>query len=309
MRATDVIADGGEAWVADVGGSHVTTARIALSAEPTIVSRTTAAVATHGDADQILGSISAALKHVQGEIDRCTIALPGPFDYEAGHGTFAGVAKFGAIAGVDLRERLGCLLGIVPENVRFVNDAIAYAIGEWFVSPHRPDRLVCITLGTGVGSAFLSDGRAVEDGPEVPPHGWAHLLTIGDRPLEDSVSTRAIQRRYVEATVTAADVGAAPALHEISVREIAERARGGESQAIDTLDTTMFELGEALGPWVVRFRASEVVVGGSMARSWDVLGPAFERGLASTDVRTDRVTVRASRLFDDAPLIGAAVHG
>ncbi|MGN6126223.1 MAG: ROK family protein, partial [Humibacter sp.] len=255
VRSADETAVLREAWVADVGGSHVTAARIEFSAEPAVLNRTTAAVATHGDADEILESITAALQHVQGAATRCTIALPGPFDYEAGHGTFAGVAKFGAIAGVDLRARLGRLLGIAPENVRFVNDAIAYGVGEWFVSPRRPDRLVCITLGTGVGSAFLDGGRAVEDGPEVPPHGWAHLLTIGDRPLEDSVSTRAIQQRYAEKTGNAADVAAALAPREFSVREIAERARDGDSCAVDTLDTAMFELGEALGPWVVRFRA------------------------------------------------------
>jgi glucokinase len=66
----------------------------------------------------------------------------------------------------------------------------------------------------------------------------------------------------------------------------------------------MFELGEALAPWIASFAATETVVGGSMARSWDVLHVGFERGVRTV---AGCVQVAASRLLDDAPLIGAAV--
>lgn len=280
--------------VADIGGSHVTAAVVELGRDIRILKRATAPIETHGDADAILGSIVTTLRRASPSAGRWMIALPGPFDYEHGVGTFEGVGKFAALAGVDLRARLSSMLKVAASDVRFVNDAIAYGIGEWSASPYRPDRFVCITLGTGIGSAFLDRGRSVKSGPDVPPHGWAYLLEINGAPLEDSVSTRAIQRRYL------GERG-----EHLTVREIAERARAGEARAHAVLESAMFELGEAIRPWIVRFRASETIVGGSMARSWDILGPAFERGL-NAEVAT-ATSVRASRLFDDAPLIGAAV--
>jgi glucokinase len=282
------------AGVVDVGGSHVTGAVVELGPTPHVLTRSSAAIDTHGDKDTLLATLRRALGAVAPAAERWTIAMPGPFDYERGSGTFDGVAKFSTLAGLDLRAEFSSMLAVPEERVSFINDAIAYGIGEWLVSDTRPRRFVCLTLGTGVGSAFLDDGRPVEAGPEVPPHGWAHLLEIDGAPLEDAVSTRAIRRRYRE------DGG-----EEISVREIADRARAGEHRARTVLQTAMGELGEAVSPWLMRFHASEVVVGGSMARSWDLLGADFVAGLARGGV-TD-AAVHASRLFDDAPLVGCAV--
>ncbi|WP_022899029.1 ROK family protein [Humibacter albus] len=296
--AADIAEDspGGEElrWVADIGGSHVTAAVIEVGDQPRVIRRATGEIEPEANADEILQSITGTLRRAAPGAGAWTIALPGPFDYERGSGTFEGVAKFAALANVDLRTRLSAVLGVERGDVRFVNDAVAYGVGEWSASPHRAARFVCITLGTGVGSAFLDYGHPVESGREVPPHGWAHLLEIEGRPLEDFVSTRAIQRRYGQHRDD-----------RRTVREIADRARRGEAHAAEILDAAMFELGTALAPWIARFGATETVVGGSMARSWDVLGGPFAR--AVQDVTAETVNIRASTLFDDAPLIGSAM--
>ncbi|MFC4245191.1 ROK family protein [Gryllotalpicola reticulitermitis] len=281
------------AGVIDIGGSHITAAIVELDPTPRVLARSGAAIDTHGAREKLLGALHAAVSNVAASAERWTIAMPGPFDYERGIGTFDGVAKFSTLAGLDLRAQFSSMLGIDQSRVSFINDAIAYGTGEWFVSDARPARFVCITLGTGVGSAFLDGGRPVEEGRSVPPHGWAHLLEVGGAPLEDAVSTRAIRRRYAEAGGD-----------DLSVREIAGHARAGESRASTVLTTAMHELGEALGPWIERFHATEVVVGGSMSRSWDLLGAAFEDGLR--DHRVGTATIRPSVLFDDAPLVGCA---
>ncbi len=282
------------AWVADVGGSHVTAAVIEIGDERRILARESAEIQPQGNAGQILGSLAVAMRAVAPDAPRWTIALPGPFDYQRGIGTFEGVAKFSALAGVNMRTSLGCLLGVAETDLRFVNDAIAYGIGEWSLSKRRPARFVCVTLGTGIGSAFLDQGKPVESGPDVPSCGWVHLLALRGAPLEDTVSTRAIQRRYER------EGG-----ERCSVQQIAERARAGEPRANAVLEFAMSGLGTALAPWIARFDASEIVVGGSMARSWDVFGAALA-GAVVAGVG-ESVTVRPTRLFDDAPLIGAAL--
>jgi glucokinase len=288
------------AHVVDIGGSHVTAATVELVGGPRVVERSSSAIDTHGDRDTLLRAIGDTLRPLASGAEGWTIALPGPFDYERGIGSFEGVEKFSALADLDLRAALSDILGIAEDRVAFVNDALAYGIGEWSVSTQRPKRFICITLGTGIGSAFLDDGHPVESGPEIPPHGWAHLLTYDGGPLEDAVSTRAIQRRYAQ------DGGGDLEGSVLEVREIAERARAGEDRARALLETAMVELGGVLAPWVESFGATEVVVGGSMARSWDVLGAGFIRGI--TLDATAPVAVRPSGLLDDAPLIGAAVH-
>ncbi|MCU1526926.1 MAG: hypothetical protein JWP75_689 [Frondihabitans sp.] len=280
---------------ADIGGSHVTAAVVELGPEPRILARSNSDYDADSDRETLLGTMVDTLRGAAADARQWVIALPGPFDYERGSGSFEGVAKFRALAGVDLRSEFSSRLGIAGDRIRFVNDAIAYGIGEWSVSPDRPVRFACITLGTGIGSAFLDCGQPIESGPEVPPHGWAHLLEIDGEPLEDWVSTRAIQRRYAEA-------GGGM----LSVREITDRARREEPRASIVIEAAMVDLGCALAPWFARFLAREVVVGGSMARSWDVLGPAFERGVENATSMP--VRIRPSRLFDDAPLIGAAAY-
>ena len=82
------------AWVADLGGSHVTAAVIEIGDERRILARESAEIQPQGNAGQISGSLAVAMRAVAPDAPRWTIALPGPFDYQRGIGTFEGVAKF-----------------------------------------------------------------------------------------------------------------------------------------------------------------------------------------------------------------------
>ena len=57
------------------------------------------------------------------------IAIPGPFDYTRGIAAIHGVRKFDALFGLDLKEEIKrvCSLPVV-----FLNDASAYALGEYY---------------------------------------------------------------------------------------------------------------------------------------------------------------------------------
>lgn len=282
----------------DIGGSHASAALFEMTAGGLVAIRQTAgALDSQAPLPQLLGSIIGTIRELEPPpgLD-WAIALPGPFDYRRGSGTFEGVGKFQSLEGVDLRAAFSAAVSTEPDRIGFLNDAVAYGIGEWTSSASRPRRLVCITLGTGVGSVFLEDGRAVDDGPTVPPKGWVHLLQIGARPLEETVSTGAIQDAYAAATGS-----------HSTVRAIADAARTGDRAALRVLDAAMRELGRALAPWFQRFAADEVVVGGSMSRSWDLIeAPLREAITDANGVEGMPHALRASRLLDRAPLVGAA---
>ena len=282
----------------DIGGTHVTAGLVELGdGPPRVVRDRREPLDAAGTADQIIDGIAhcaAAMPAPDGST--WGAAVPGPFDYAHGIGLFRGVGKFESLYGVGLERSLRDRLPHIGA-VRFVNDAEAFLLGEWSAGVARGHRRATgITLGTGIGSAFLADGVAVTSGPGVPPEGRADLLTWDGRPLEESVSRRAIVAGYERATGVHADV-----------REIATMARYGVPAAREVLTQAFRTLGRALGPWWVRFDASIVVVGGAMARSWDLIEPALVAGAESEagGVVPPMVTPRHPDL---APLIGAALH-
>ena len=251
---------------------------------------------------EILDELAAAANGLRvGRRAEWVVAVPGPFDYEGGVGLFRDVGKFESLYGVDVR--LGLLERIRPEptEVRFLNDADAFGVGEYAVGAARGhDRALCITVGTGVGSAFLDRGRPVNSGPTVPPDGSIHLVVHDGRPLEETVSRRAIRAAYVAA---AGGLAGEPAP---DVHVIAARSRQGDAHARSVLQSAFVGLGAVLAPLVQRFGASIVVIGGSIASSWDLVEPAVRLGLSGVAPDLDHLDIRPAERSADAPLLGAA---
>lgn len=281
--------------VLEIGGTHVTAALVTLSRAPTIDESHRLALTSGGAADDIVARLLEAAATVAPDHPApWGVAIPGPFDYEAGIGRFADVGKFDSLNGYPLGRVLLERLGASARSMRFVNDADAFGIGEQAAGAARGnERAVCLSLGTGIGSAFIADGLPVNDGPEVPPDGSAHRLVWQGRPLEDTVSRRALRASYAEVT------GERPDVHEI-----ADRARQGDAIAARVFDDALRVLGVAIGPWVRSFHATVLVVGGSIAGSWDLVAPPLVAGLADAGAG-DAVVVPAEHP-NDAPLFGAA---
>lgn len=288
--------------VLELGGTHVAAALVDPDTA-TVTRRVRRPVQTRGTAEHILGG----LVRCAGELDAPAgevwgVAVPGPFDYDKGIARFTGVGKFDDLYGIDVRAVL--LDGVWPRPAEtvFLNDAHAFLLGEWLAGAARGHRrCVGITLGTGVGSAFLDAGGLRHDGPGVPPQGRIDLVEAGGRPLEDSVSRRAILARYAHEDADRRDGDGVPP--DLDVREIAARARAGERRARGVLDEAFTTLGTVLAPRLRDFDASVLVVGGAMAGSWDLLRPALRRGLGDTPV-----TLRPAGLGTEAALVGAAAH-
>lgn len=282
--------------VIDVGGSHATAAIVDTGAPSRVVESVSLALDPALSAEALLDAfVAPALRLRASPAARWVVAMPGPFDYERGIGVFGAVAKFDALRDIDVRGGMAARLGVSVERIRFVNDAAAYAIGEWaFGAETRVARQVCVTLGTGVGSAFLDRGRIVTHADGVPTDGWVYPLEFEGRPLEDTVSTRAIVAEHTRRTG-----------RSCTVKQIAAEAAEGQADAVDALDRAMSALGLTLAPWLTSFQADRLTVGGSMVRSWPVLSDALRDGLVRGGA-PDGLDVVPSGLLDAAPLLGAA---
>lgn len=288
--------------VLEIGGTHVTAAVIDIDAglpvPRTVVRQPVAADAAAGE---LLDAIAGAADRTDAcEAAHWGVAIPGPFDYAAGVGRFRGIGKFESLHGVDVGAELLARLPARPSGISFINDADAFAVGEYRAGAAAGhERAVCITLGTGVGSSFLDAGQPVGQGPDVPPEGRAHRLTVDGLPLEEVVSRRAIRRYYADLAGGAPEGGAS------DVHEIAALAREGDPYAQRTVLHCFGTLGRVLAPWCGRFGASLIVVGGSMTGSWDLVGPALRAGLQAAAPGVAPPLATALRPAD-APLIGAA---
>jgi glucokinase len=289
--------------VLEIGGTHVTAALVDASASQ-VVPGTSRRQPLRADAlaAEIIDAILTCARHLTAPRHaRWGVAVPGPFDYVRGIALFEGVAKFEALYGLDMTKILMSGLPGDPSQVSFLNDAHAFLLGEWTAGAARGhDHAVGVTLGSGVGSAFLSHGSLVDEGPTVPPGGSVHLLTIADEPLENTVSRRAIIARYADAVTPAVP---------IDVREIAQRARDGDLAARRTFDDAFTALGSALGPWLTSFPATVLVVGGSISGAWDLIEGPLRDGVGQTapDALPELHLCRTRRP-EDAPLLGAAWH-
>ncbi|PNG93493.1 ROK family protein [Streptomyces malaysiensis] len=224
------------------------------------------------------------------------IAVPGPFDYARGIARYHGVGKFASLDGLAVGDLLTPRLNPRPAGLRFLNDASAFALGARLTAHPGSRRLVAITLGTGVGSAFLDRGTIVEDDPRVPPEGRVDLLTVDGRPLEDTVSTRAMTAQYTDRTGRPVD----------GLRELTARAAADDATARDIITSALHALGGALAPWLTAFEADTVVFGGSITAAWPLIGPPLTAGLSHHTPSLARLTLSARADGEDQALLGAA---
>ena len=272
----------------DLGGSHVLAGSVDLP-RGTVERGPRVSFPADADRSELLTLVVGAARERLGESTRVACAVPGPFDYAEGVGWIG--HKLEPLYGVDLGAALATGLELPRHAITFVNDADAFLLGESLAGAavgHA--RAVGVTLGTGLGSAFLADGRIVGDGATVPPNGEIHLVEYLAKPVEESISRAALIGRYGDPSR--------------DVEELAALARAGDGRARTAFAEVGTALGEVLEPWLRSFAATCLVVGGSIARGWDLFEASLRSSLESV---ASLEAIRPAERLDDAALLGAAI--
>lgn len=281
---------------ADIGGSHICSAVIDLREGRICTEVVDTPVNSRAGATEILDAWAENLRRtcsLAPEAVGCAgFALPGPFDYVRGISLIRGVRKFDGIYGLRVAPSLQARLGR-PYTFRFVNDASAFALGECLGGAARDaERVVSLTLGTGVGSGFVERRRLVETGDRVPANGWVYCLPFEGGIVDDAFSTRWFRSRWHALTGEDAD----------GAREIALRY-DTDPAARQLFDEYGTRLARFAGPVLDRFGARTLLLGGNIARACPLFGPALRKQFAA-DGR--QIEIRVSELLDRAALLGAA---
>lgn len=279
--------------VLEIGGSHATAARVHIEGTDGHVRfQHRESLTPSASAEELVRRFAQAAERLEiCDPSAWAVAIPGPFDYEHGIGHFKGVAKFESLDGLDLSKSLRNRLGSTVDTITFTNDATAFLLGECEYGAGQPyKRVIGLTLGTGTGSAFVSDRIVVTDGDGVPAEGRIYSLPYGNRTLDEVASTRGIKSAFRRATG-----------QDKNVLEIANAAKDGDTSAGLVFAEVARALADTLLPIVDQFAADAVIVGGSIAKSWSVTG-----GLLSNFMQHSGVDVIPSELGEAAALLGAA---
>ena len=273
----------------DVGGSHVSAGLCRLS-DLALIRTAKASIANVAAFDEfvdllhLLGTGTAIGKT---SIAGASLAVPGPFDHEAGVSLMEHKLQF--LYGRKLGDALAQRFGWTPDRVCFLNDAASYVLGEVGAGSLKDaKRAVGLTLGTGVGAAFVVDGHHLQQGEGVPPGGEIWNFPYKGGIVEDIISTRAIKDAYTQRTG-----------RDIEVAQIAAAAPtdAGAREVFAAFGT---QLGEVLRDVVAPFRPDKVMIGGGISRSLQLFLPQAEQEVAGLGF-----AIVASELLDQAPLTGA----
>lgn len=284
---------------ADVGGSHISSALFEHSDKVLISeSMVTKKVNRKASKEEILSGWSDALaltaKGSSEKINGIGLAVPGHFDYYNGISLIKGVDKFEALYRVNVREELAKKTGVAPEQIRFINDASAFIIGETLAGEAAKfDRCVGITLGTGFGASFCDNGMPVVERDDIPAGGFLFDKLFDGKTADDVFSTRGIIQRHFDRTGS----------HSDSVLQIAIEAETNP-HARETFSVFGSQLGIFLRPYLQTFDAKVLVLGGNICRAYHLFSAALHKQLSGYHIYVSAygekaAMIGAARLLDD----------
>lgn len=223
------------------------------------------------------------------------------------------------LAAPNLPEIEGFPLGEILEREFGVetlleNDANAVALGElWRGAGAGARTFILLTLGTGLGTGFILEGRVWRGTHGMGAEGGHMTIDIHGPPcrcgnrgcLEAFVGASAIQKRLAERLTgrrSALKTGANP-----TVEEISEAARRGDALAQEVLAETGRYLGAGLANFANIFDPERIVITGGVSRAGKIILAPAEEEMRRRAFRaiTQRVEVVPGRLGDDAGPLGA----
>lgn len=219
---------------------------------------------------------------------------------------------------IPLKELMESCFG-VPVVVD--NDANAAAYGELVYGGGRGmQHIITITLGTGIGSGIIVDGKLVHGHTGTAGELGHSIVMPGGRMcgcgrkgcIETYASARGICQNYVEAAAQAGTPLSESALEALTCQQVGEAAAQGNPIARKAYDTTAYWLGIALAN-AANFSAPEAIflMGGPTRAGEALMAPLrnyFEQNLLY--IYQGKISVRLSELNDnDAAILGAAALG
>ncbi|GAA4509908.1 ROK family protein [Actinoallomurus oryzae] len=258
-----------------------------------------------GDAEEVFAALAAVATEAVGgeEVSGAGIGSAGPLDAIAGTVSPVNIPGW---RGFPVRDRLAALLDGRP--VALVNDAVAGAMGEYHHGAGRGVRaMLGMVVSTGVGGGLILDGRVYAGATGNAGHIGHTVVDLGGDPcpcgargcVETITSGPAMVRWALANGWSGADTTGVA---------LAASARDGDGVALAAFDRSARALAAGISSAAALCDLDRVVIGGGVARAWDLLEPPLRAAMADyaglAFVR--RVEIVRSALDGQAGLLGVA---
>jgi len=189
------------------------------------------------------------------------------------------------LEGINLAEVVSSDIGL---PVVALNDANASAIGEQRFGAGRPfASSLMLTIGTGVGAGLILDGR-LWTGVDGAAGEFGHITVEPDGRL-CGCGNRGCLEQYSSATAIAARAGGEAPDGETSggaqdvetsgAADVAARALSGDPRAAASFEQAGYYLGIAAAGVVNLLNLEAIILGGGVARSFELLAVPMRREL------------------------------
>jgi glucokinase len=304
----------------DLGGTNLKAG--VVSPDARVLAKTSVPTQAHRGADFIIDNISKAIEDVRAkagiprdQVAGVGIGTPGTLDIAAGVVHY--VPNMPLWRDVSVVERVVARTGY---RVVLENDANAAAYGEYWVGAGRGvSSMVMLTLGTGIGSGIIANGRLIhgdtdcagEIGHMVIEASGVKCACGNFGCLEAYASANSLVRRFREAIVAGEDsclAEAARGTAPLEAKAIYEAATAGDMLANRIFHETAVYLGIGIVNVLHIINPARVVIAGGLINAGELLmGPVRravkERALPDSYRRCDIVF---ASLGEDAGFIGGA---
>lgn len=203
-----------------------------------------------------------------GDFDRIGITVPGLVDRETKRVAFSSHNPEH-----EKLDFLGELEKVIKLDVYVENDANAAAYGEYLLGAGRGSKnLFYITLGTGIGGAFILDGKLWRGASGFAGEfGYITVNSDGMR-LEEVASSANIIRRtktrfHQDPTSSLNEIGE----ESISIADVVREANNGDDFARLMLERTGNYVGMAIAGVINLLNIEKIIVGGEIMQAGDIV--------------------------------------
>jgi glucokinase len=202
--------------------------------------------------------------------------------------------------------------------VRLENDADVAALGEYWQGAGRGvKRLFAVTVGTGVGTALIEDGRIYRGMDSLHPEA-GHMLLDPAGPLcycgahgcwESFCAGPSIVRDVLSMDLTQSSLLRAAGQDEkLDAARVAQAAREGDPAAQRGMQKAAYYFGLGMVNVIIAFLPEMIVLSGGLMRSSDLFLPAMQEAIErhSVMIPAKEVRILPAQLGYQAGLYGAA---
>lgn len=258
------------------------------------------------------------------DIEAVGVGVPGTINEDTGYVEYSNNIRFENVPFIEL------LSGMISIPVYFGNDANAAALGEYYAGGYNVKSFVMVTLGTGIGSGIILDGRlikginfaAAELGHTVIKMG-GELCTCGRRGCFEAYASataliRDTRRRMTSEEYFGEDAAGKTVLWDlcgkdtdnIEAKHVFDAVKLDDKLANELFSDYTDYLAEGIANIINILQPELVCIGGGVSKAGEMLlTPVKEKvaRLIFSKNSAKNTEIELARLDNDAGIIGAAM--